>query len=120
MAQRVVRVDDLDGTIGARTVTFSLDDAIYTIDLAEHNLARLREELAPYVAAGRQLAGSRRKPVDRALNRAVRAWAAEEGITLNKLGRIPDSVLRLYENCPRASSTRTGAAANRAVALSGG
>lgn len=97
MAHRVVVVDDLDGTEGARSVTFALDATTYTIDLAEHNLARLRERLAPFIAAGRRSA--QRPPVDRVLNRAVREWAAAEGIPLNPLGRIPNSVLERFWSC---------------------
>jgi hypothetical protein len=90
------RVDDVDGTVGARTVTFSLDGTLYTVDLAEHNLARLRAALAPYIAAGR----SQTRPVkrtDRSFNKVVRAWAAERGIELLPMGRLPKSVLQQYQ-----------------------
>jgi hypothetical protein len=97
----VVLVDDLDNTTteGVQTVTFSLDGTQYTIDLAEHHRARLREQLAPFVAAARRSTRRIKRP-DRALNRAVRAWASEHGIELNALGRIPNSILQQYRNSP--------------------
>jgi hypothetical protein len=95
VARQVVVVDDLDGTVGARTVTFSLDGTLYTIDLAEHNIARLRAELAPFIEAGR-LSTKRVKRPDRRLNRLIRAWAVEQGIELSPMGRIPNSVVRQY------------------------
>ncbi|WBB78566.1 Lsr2 family protein [Micromonospora sp. WMMD882] len=52
----VVVTDDLDhSTDNVGTYRFALDGVVYEIDLAPHNLARLREALAPYVAAGRRL-----------------------------------------------------------------
>ena len=100
MARRVVVVDDLDGTIGARTVTFSLDRTLYVIDLADHNLERLRAELAPFITAGRT-STRRVKRTDRSLNKLVRAWAAEQGIELSRMGRIPNSVLTQYHGGSR-------------------
>lgn len=57
---RVVYTDDIDGTEGARTVEFAVEGQRYTIDLADANLAALREALAPFVAAGKRLPGGRR------------------------------------------------------------
>lgn len=91
----VVVVDDMDGTHGARPVTFALDGTSYTLDLADHNLQRLRAVLAPYIAAARSSTPYQRP--DRALNRAVRVWAAEQGIRLEPRGRIPNDVLRRWE-----------------------
>ena len=101
----LVVVDDLDGAVGAQTVTFSMDrDPTYTIDLAEHNLARLRDLLAPFIAASRRASARQGKRPDRALNREVRTWAAEEGIELNPLGRLPNSVLERFEGCAHRHS----------------
>ncbi|WP_431895498.1 histone-like nucleoid-structuring protein Lsr2 [Micromonospora haikouensis] len=52
----VVVTDDMDhSTDNVGTYRFALDGVVYEIDLAPHNLARLREALAPYIAAGRRL-----------------------------------------------------------------
>src|SRR5919199_5694831 len=49
-------VDDLDGGDADETVKFALDGIQYEIDLSEKNATKLREILAPYVAAGSRVA----------------------------------------------------------------
>ncbi|MDG4795049.1 Lsr2 family protein [Micromonospora sp. WMMD1082] len=52
----VVISDDIDhSTDDVHTLRFVLDGVEYEIDLAPHNLATMRKNLAPYVAAGRRL-----------------------------------------------------------------
>jgi len=49
-------VDDLDhSTDRVGTYRFALEGVDYEIDLSEHNLGRLRQILAPFIAAGRRL-----------------------------------------------------------------
>ncbi|MFC8845822.1 MULTISPECIES: Lsr2 family protein [unclassified Micromonospora] len=79
----VVVTDDLDHSIdNVGTYRFALDGVEYEIDLAAHNLARLREALAPYVAAGRRLPkrpAARRAPDCRSAHGEVREfWAAHQ------------------------------------------
>ncbi|MEJ3657031.1 Lsr2 family protein [Actinomycetes bacterium KLBMP 9759] len=57
----VTLVDDLDGGEAVEQMTFGIDGHLYQIDLSEANSAKLREVLAPFVAAGRRK--SRRRPV---------------------------------------------------------
>jgi hypothetical protein len=49
--------DDLDGTVSrdVDTVSFGLDGLDYAIDLNAANAARLRGQLAEYIAAARQV-----------------------------------------------------------------
>ena len=56
MAQQVsvTLVDDLDGSEAAETVSFGLDGRAYEIDLSVDNAARLRDAIAPFVAAAAQ------------------------------------------------------------------
>ena len=51
--------DDLDSTVSqdVTTVTFGLDGSVYAIDLTAANAARLRRQLAVFVAAARQVGG---------------------------------------------------------------
>ncbi|WP_433688002.1 Lsr2 dimerization domain-containing protein [Micromonospora carbonacea] len=79
----VVVTDDLDhSTDNVGTYRFALDGAEYEIDLAAHNLARLREALAPYMAAGRRLPkrpATRRGHGTRSADAEVRDfWAAHQ------------------------------------------
>ncbi|RKF22818.1 histone-like nucleoid-structuring protein Lsr2 [Micromonospora globbae] len=67
----VVVTDDIDhSTDNVGTHRFALDGVEYEIDLSPQNLQRMREALAPYVAAGRRVAkrpaGRRRRPGTRA------------------------------------------------------
>lgn len=105
MAQQttVTLTDDLDGTKAAETVRFGLDGRLYEIDLNKRNAAALRKALAEFTAAGRRVRGAR--PAGKAAApapsrvdaRAVREWAAANGITVSARGRIPADVLSRYE-----------------------
>lgn len=101
MAQRTVRwlIDDLSGAEmdDGETVRFGLDGTSYEIDLSRDNAAAMRTALATYVSGarrtGRSFAGATASgptPVD---NRAVRVWAASNGVAVSPRGRIPASVI---------------------------
>lgn len=80
----IVLVHDLDGSVAAQGVRFSLDGQHHEVDLSEANATRLRDAVAPYVGAGRRTtqAGGHpswvgRRPAPGAYDpKAVRAWAA--------------------------------------------
>ena len=55
MAQKIILVDDLDGsTDGIFTVSFGIDKSYYEIDLTEENIARLWAIYEPYVKVARR------------------------------------------------------------------
>jgi hypothetical protein len=98
-------VDDLDGSPAEGTVRFALDGRQYEIDLSEANALKLREQLAPYIEAGRRVVSSAGRAPGRAgsargltrdESQAIRAWATEQGIEINQRGRIPKGVLDAY------------------------
>ncbi len=108
MAQRNVTtlIDDLtgkelaDGT--GETVNFSLDGVRYELDVNSRGAQRLRSAFAPYVKAGRRIAGGRSKrPVRRTRiatdPAAVRAWANSNGIPVSNRGRVPAAVVAQFE-----------------------
>ncbi|GAA3767506.1 Lsr2 family protein [Microbacterium kribbense] len=111
MARKIVHqlVDDIDGTTldpgSGQTVLFSLDGVSYEIDLTDQNAARLREALAPFVAAARAVGGSRRRGTgSRTAGGAgrrdyapIRAWAAANGYTVSDRGRVPATILDAYD-----------------------
>ena len=111
MAQQttITLIDDIDGSEADEQVEFAVDGRAYEIDLSAANAERLRESLAPYVAAARR-AGGRRSSApaasssngssasERAANRAVREWAIAQGMKISERGRIPSSVLQAYQN----------------------
>lgn len=98
----VIITDDLDGSSGAETATFSFGGQNYEIDLSAANLARLEESLRPFMDAGRRTARSKpsrtaRANGDRIDRSAVRAWAAEQGLQVSERGRISAEVMSKYE-----------------------
>jgi hypothetical protein len=111
MAKRVIHelVDDLDGKAADETIEFAFDGLRYEIDLSARNASRLREALAPYIAAGTRLSrgggtahrvrvnrGGGPARVDREQNRAIRDWAIGKGIDVSERGRIKQDVVDRY------------------------
>lgn len=113
MAQiREVRlVDDIDGGNATETVTFALDGREFEIDLGSDNATSLRDQFAPYIAAGRRVGRATRgrrtavqvqaettpRKASRSENDAIRQWARERGAQVADRGRIPASVIRAYQ-----------------------
>ena len=53
MAQRVVLIDDLDGSEGAETIRYTVDGQEYEIDLSKANARKFRTVLQPYLDKSR-------------------------------------------------------------------
>jgi hypothetical protein len=104
----VTFVDDLDGSAASDTVSFALEGRAYEIDLSEHNAAKLRDALAPFVAAARRagsttrgrprVSGGPQATGDRERTAAIREWAAANGYTVSARGRIARTVMEAYDN----------------------
>lgn len=108
-------IDDLDGSDADETVSFGLDGATYEIDLTAANAARLREELASWLSAGRRTsaraaarssarstAGRVGKipsylPGRREQLEVIRAWGRSNGYAVSDRGRISAEVQRAYD-----------------------
>lgn len=110
MAKKTVVLleDDIDGSEATETLSFALDGSEYEIDLNEGHASELREALARFTNAGRKVSGGRGRPASRPASRtrsshggpdakAVRLWAAENGIQVNTRGRIQADVVEKYE-----------------------
>jgi hypothetical protein len=107
MAQKMLLIDDIDGSDADSTVTIALNGVAFEVDLSEKNIDKLNDLLAPYFEAGRQVSGRRgpatssapakstrsRSAVD---NGAIRAWAKEQGIEVSERGRISNDVIEQY------------------------
>ncbi len=105
MAQRVqvLLIDDLDGSEGAETVSFSLDGVSYEIDLSEKNAGKLRNDFAKWVGNARKVgrataSGVRSSRRSRSGNDtvAIRAWAKQNGYQVSERGRISREVMEAY------------------------
>lgn len=99
MAQKIVYVDDIDGTVDATSQTFSVNNDTWEIDLSDENAAKLRDALAPFIEHARK-AG--KAPVPKRASRAsgpskaIREWAEANGHQVPARGRIPQAVVDAY------------------------
>lgn len=103
MAQKTIvqLVDDVDGSEATETLLFALDGVSYEIDVNADRATRLREAFAPYIEAGRRIGGrSQRGKITRTTSeydpKAVRAWAASNGVDVPARGRIPNAVVEQF------------------------
>ncbi|MFF1252610.1 Lsr2 family protein [Pseudarthrobacter sp. NPDC058329] len=106
MAKKTVVLleDDIDGSEATETLSFALDGSDYEIDLNEGHAKELRDALARFTQVGRKVSGGRGRPTSRTKSghggpaaKAVRMWAAENGIPVNTRGRIQAEVVEKYE-----------------------
>jgi hypothetical protein len=118
MAQvtKVRLVDDLDGGEADESVSFTLDGKSLEIDLSNENAEKLRDILAPYIAAARRGDGQpvgRQKRMSEASTASpgaageIRAWAAANGFNVSARGRISAEVMDAYKNRSTDSSDST-------------
>ncbi|MFD0688562.1 histone-like nucleoid-structuring protein Lsr2 [Actinomadura fibrosa] len=108
MAEKVIRVDDIDGSEGDDVAKrdFEVLGRTFTIDLSDDNYKRLNEmldALAPYIdnAAEVKPAGKGRKSARPArikgyTNGDVREWALREGVEVSERGKISDEVYAAF------------------------
>ncbi len=78
MAQTIITTDDIDGSPDAQTYKL-IDPAsgkTYSIDLAEKNLEKLTNALAPFIAAGSQVTAAMKvdRPTDKKSGRQTREY----------------------------------------------
>jgi nucleoid-associated protein Lsr2 len=107
-----VRIDDLDGSKGAETVTLGWNGDWRELDLSKRNLASLSRTLDRYWNVGRPVSGDgqatrRRTRSNKAASsrsakakrdpKLIRAWATQNGIAVPARGRIPVEVERQYK-----------------------
>jgi hypothetical protein len=97
----VLLEDDVDGSEADETIEFGIDGTTYAIDLSDSNAKKLRGALDGYITKARKVSGKRstsRKASYGVDLKAVRAWAASNGIELSTRGRVPASVLQQYRS----------------------
>jgi nucleoid-associated protein Lsr2 len=95
----VILEDDVDGGKADETIEFGIDGTTYAIDLSDSNAKKLRGALDGYVSKARKVSGRRSTSRNSSSSvdlKAVRAWAASNGIELSRRGRVPGSVLEKY------------------------
>lgn len=98
-------IDDIDGTEGAEHVIFGFDGVQYRIDLSSENKAKLHQALDLYIGHATKVtsaSGGRRSPGRSSSGassdaKAIRAWAAENDVTVPARGRIPSAVVEQWK-----------------------
>jgi len=101
VAKRTVIVDDLDGTDNASTIRFSVDKDVWEIDLAPHNVAQLREALAPFITKAEKVSSVPRKRSRNPQSQKVREWAAANGHKVPPRGKVPAAIQDAYARAHR-------------------
>jgi hypothetical protein len=96
-----VLVDDLDGTEAVESVRLGWNGQWRQLELSEKNLAALSKAIDRFWDAGRPMkseAGGRRRSTTAGGRdpRAIRVWAADNGIAVPSRGRIPRDVEDQY------------------------
>lgn len=96
-----ILVDDIDGSPGERTVTFTWDGTAYEIELSRKNAQAFEKTMKPYVEAARRVRGARgRRGGGRSGKRdlaAIRDWAAKNGYDVSARGRVAGTVIDAYD-----------------------
>ena len=98
----VLLEDDVDGSDASETIAFGLDGMTYEIDLSDKNATALRGALDSWISHARKTGGGRRRSPgsrsgsDKVDTKAVRAWAASNGVPMNARGRVSAEVIEQY------------------------
>jgi hypothetical protein len=109
MAQRVVLIDDLDGSEGSETLLYTVDGQEYEIDLSEENANTFRTTWQTYIQKSRPVERQVTTPTGRPTTRRrssgsgrediaeIRAWAEAKGIQVSPRGRIKREIIDQYD-----------------------
>jgi hypothetical protein len=108
MAQRLILIDDLDESEGAETITYTVNDQDYEIDLSEENAQRFYDVLGPYIEKSRrvqrQAASTPRRDGRRRSSGSgrddipqIRAWAQSQGMDVSERGRVKKEIVDAYD-----------------------
>lgn len=89
--------DDTDGSSGAETRRFAIEDTHYCIDLTDKNWEEFLRLVQPYVAVAKPDRRLRRpSPEEIAERSLIRSWAESAGLEIGSRGRIPHTVIEKY------------------------
>ncbi len=115
MAQKVMLIDDLDGSQGAETIRYTVDGQEYEIDLSEKNAKRFRDALKEFIDVSREVeqppaltlapARTTRRQSSGGSGRAdipqIRAWAESQGMDVSARGRVKKEIIDAYDQAHR-------------------
>lgn len=105
------------------TVTLTVDDTTYVIDLCTQEATQLHEKLHPYLDAAHHVVGpkgrgktssTKGEKERRDQNKLIRTWARTNGIEIGDKGQVPVEVRRAFEcfqptkESPQEAAVRRG------------
>ena len=117
MVRQFVLVDDLDGSEGAETISYTINGQDYEIDLSEDNAEKFHDALEPYIKKSREVrrqadttrrsrGDGRRRSSGGSSGRddipQIRAWAEAQGMNVNARGRIKKEILDAYDEAHKS------------------
>lgn len=144
MAVRIIHqlLSDLSGDEASHTVRFGLDNKDYVIDLTDEESEELRTFMERYISAGQRADKARRgttyaesasaiaamnngaarssSPLavpqkERALYlQSIRDWANKKGLNVANRGRVPQTIIDMFENRHALESAALAEAAEKA------
>lgn len=122
-------LSDLDGEEATHTTRFGLDGKEYSIDLTDEQDDELREFMAKYVTSAQKITTGRPGPsayrqqaipayqsqqARRDELTEMRAWARSKNIDVAERGRVPQSIIDMYNNRHSLESAAIAEAAEKA------
>lgn len=89
-----IRIDDLDGSPASHLLVIGFDGDFRSLDLGSENVRKFFEQNSEFWDAASPVSVERLQATRAA---AIREWAADNGITLSPVGRIPRAVVERFE-----------------------
>lgn len=100
-------LDDLDGSEGATTRTFSVEGQHYEVDLTDDNWTEFQDAVKKFVEVSRKRGQKRPAAAERSSrsanpdNAKIRAWAVANGHEVPSRGRLPEALRQAYEKAQK-------------------
>ncbi|MGP5014515.1 Lsr2 dimerization domain-containing protein [Glutamicibacter ardleyensis] len=95
----MIRVSDLSGNREAEVLQFSVGADHFEIDVTEEEKSEMLKALGTFVAVARKKSPSTEKlPANALDNKAIREWAEANGYVLKERGRLPNHIIKKYQN----------------------
>lgn len=89
-----VRVDDLDGSLASHQLVIGFDGDFRGLDLSGENARKFFDLVSEFWGAAQPVSVERLQATRAA---AIRKWAADNGVKISPVGRIPQAVIEQFQ-----------------------